>query len=135
MNEKAPSRMSTCSSRRLIWCGSMRRRKSSRLVNGSEDGPHLQDVPYGLGAEAADRGERHADAAACGACLGGAGDELDRVGIDDREPVGAAVDARRQDQHAPLACLLNRGAQAVVGGAAVVQDLGEEGRARWRDRA
>ena len=56
-----------------------------------------------------------------------AGDELERVGVDDGIPVGAAVDARRQDQHAPLACLLDRGAQAVVGGAAVVQDLGEEG--------
>jgi hypothetical protein len=94
---------------------------------GAEDSPHLQDLPYRLGAQSANGGEGHADRATDRSRTSGR-DQLECIGVDNRVSIATAVDARWQQQDAPLAGFLGRGAQPVVGGAAVVQDLGEEGR-------
>jgi len=96
---------------------------------GAEDSPHLQDVPYCFGAQSANGGEGHADRATDGRRAAGR-EQFERIGIDHGAAICAAVDAGRQEQDAPLAGFLDRGAQPVVGGAAVVQDLGKEGRRR-----
>ena len=51
--------------------------------------------------------------------------QLQRVRLDPIS-IGTAVDTWWQDQHTPAPRLLHRGAEAEVGGAAIIERLGEE---------
>ena len=93
----------------------------------AEGGAHGDDVPRGLGAEAANRGQGHADGADGLLGLALRGDAFECV-ILDGEAIGAAVHARAEHDHAPAARLLDGSPEAVVGRAAVVEHVAKERR-------
>ena len=92
-------------------------------------GPKTARICYRLGAQSANGGEGHADRATDRRRAAGR-EQLERIGVDDGVAIRAAVDARRQEQDTPLAGFLDRRAQPVVSGAAVVEHLDKERRRR-----